>query len=85
MIFIDLIDLTVDFALETSKNRTILIVFFYFKLLFAHSTQGTYIILGKVFKRYTRFNTLLRVANLRVIDPMTYCTNILFHNTIFKD
>ena len=52
----------------------------YLELILANTTEGAYIIVGEVLECYTWFNTLLWVTNLRVIDPLTYCTDILFHN-----
>ena len=52
----------------------------HFKLILAYATQRADIIVGEVLKCYTWFNTLLRVTNLGVIYPLTYCTDILFHD-----
>ena len=53
---------------------------FYLKLILAYATKGAYIIIGEVLECYAWFNALLGIANLGVIDPLTYCTDILFHN-----
>ena len=53
----------------------------YLKLLLAYPAKRAYPILGKVLKCNTRLDTLLRVADFRVIYPMAYCTDILFHKT----
>ena len=65
-----------------SKVRILLLL--NLELILAYAAQWAYIVLGKVLKCNTWLNTLLRVTDLRIVDPLTYCTNILFHNTIFK-
>lgn len=60
-----------------------IVLLLHFELLLAYAAQRTYIIPGEVLECNTGFNTLLGVTDLRVIDPLTYCTNILFHNTHF--
>ena len=52
----------------------------YLELFLAYATKGAYIIIGEILECYAWFNTLLGVTNLRVINPLTYCTDILFHN-----
>ena len=72
-----MIDWPAKFALY--NNRLLL----HFKFLLTYTAKRTYIIFGKVLECHTRLNTLLRVADLRVIYPLTNCTNILFHNLMF--
>ena len=55
----------------------------YLKLFLAYAAERAYIIVGEVLECHTRLNALLRVANFGVIDPLTNCTNILFHNICF--
>ena len=52
----------------------------YLKLILAYATKGAYIIIGEILECYTRLNSLLGITNLGVIHPLTYCTDILFHN-----
>ena len=53
---------------------------FCFELFFAYATKRTNIIIGKVLECNTGFNTLLGITNLRIVYPLTYGTNIFFHN-----
>lgn len=52
----------------------------YLELLLAYSTKRTYIVIGEVLECNTWFNALFGVANLGVINPLAYCTNIFLHN-----
>ena len=58
------------------------ILLFDFKLLLAHATQRTNPILWEILESNTRLNALFRITNLWIIDPLTYCTDILFHMNI---
>ena len=53
------------------------------EFLLAYTAQRTYIVLGEILECNTWFNTLLRVTDCWVIHPLTYCTDILFHNSCF--
>ena len=55
----------------------------FLKFFFAYSTQGANPIFGKVFERCSRFYSIFRVAQFRVIDIIAYSANVLFHKFLF--
>ena len=55
---------------------------FYLKLILSYAAEWADIVVGEILECYTRLNSLLGIANLGVIYPLTYCTDILFHNYV---
>ena len=49
------------------------------EILFAYSANWAGPIFGNILERCARSDAAIRVAYCRIIDPRTYCANILFH------
>ena len=63
------------------KPFLLIISFLYnLELILADAAQRAYPIVRERLKWNTWFNALLGITYLGVVDPLTYCTDILFHN-----
>lgn len=56
------------------------ILFLYFKLVLADSTDRTYPVIRNILKCRSGCNTMFGIPYLRIIDPITYYTYILVHS-----
>jgi hypothetical protein len=60
---------------ETAESR----LFCGLEVLFAYAADGTYPILGKIFKSRAGSNTVIGIANFRIILITAYIAYIFFH------
>ena len=53
------------------------------EVLLCYAANRASPILGDILERRSGSDTAIGIADLRIIDPSTYCADILFHGNVF--
>ena len=57
-------------------------IFLNFEIIFTYSAKRANPIIWNIFKCCSRSYSTFRISFCRVINPTTYCANVLFHNCL---